>query len=90
MKARDRIQAERARINAEHMAKEAEERAAMAQRLPSFLEALTKLSQEHGVQIGGCGCCGSPFLSLISDDQRNGHYTHHDGDDLSWEIVNAE
>ena len=27
-----------------------------------FLEGLTKLSNETGVKIGGCGCCGSPWL----------------------------
>ena len=27
-----------------------------------FLEELTALSKKHGVWIGGCGCCGSPYL----------------------------
>lgn len=27
-----------------------------------FLKELSKLSRKHGVYIGGCGCCGSPFL----------------------------
>jgi hypothetical protein len=27
-----------------------------------FLQELTKLSQKYNIYIGGCGCCGSPFL----------------------------
>ena len=27
-----------------------------------FLDDLTQLSRAHGVTIGGCGCCGSPFF----------------------------
>lgn len=27
-----------------------------------FLKELTELTQKHGIAIGGCGCCGSPFL----------------------------
>lgn len=32
-----------------------------------FLEKLTQLSKEHGIYIGGCGCCNSPFLAKESD-----------------------
>lgn len=28
-----------------------------------FLEELTALSRRHGIEIGGCGCCGSPWLN---------------------------
>jgi hypothetical protein len=38
------------------------------QRLKAFLEGLTKLTQEHGIKIMGCGCCGSPFLDYLGDD----------------------
>ena len=27
-----------------------------------FLKELTELSKKYGIFIGGCGCCGSPFL----------------------------
>lgn len=27
-----------------------------------FLSDLTELSRKHGIAIGGCGCCGSPWL----------------------------
>ncbi len=27
-----------------------------------FLADLTALTQKHGIEIDGCGCCGSPYL----------------------------
>lgn len=29
-----------------------------------FLEELSALTREWGVEIGGCGCCGSPWVSV--------------------------
>lgn len=30
-----------------------------------FLQELTKLSKKYNIVIGGCGCCGSPYLDDI-------------------------
>lgn len=27
-----------------------------------FLKELTELSKKYDIYIGGCGCCGSPYL----------------------------
>lgn len=32
--------------------------------MQAFLRKLSKLARQTGVHIGGCGCHGSPFLSL--------------------------
>lgn len=32
------------------------------ERLQAFLKELAKLTEEYGFEIGGCGCCGSPWL----------------------------
>lgn len=36
-----------------------------AARLKAFLQELTALSDKYEIYIGGCGCCGSPWLNDI-------------------------
>ena len=45
------------------------------QREQLFLLELAALTRKHGVSIGGCGCCGSPWLDAKADvsDQRAGY-----------------
>lgn len=63
----------------------------------AFLAALTALSETHGITIGGCGCCGSPSLTIMREAEKGGRYqvdgearTSHDGasaylgDALTW------
>lgn len=33
-----------------------------------FLKELTELTIKHKVQIGGCGCCGSPYLGSPEEE----------------------
>ena len=35
----------------------------------SFLIGLEKLTRETGIIIGGCGCCGSPFLGAAKEEE---------------------
>lgn len=39
-------------------------------KLMEFLTELTKLTDKYGFEIGGCGCCGSPWV--IDDDGKGG------------------
>lgn len=36
-----------------------------------FLERLSALTSELGIAIGGCGCCGSPYLYEV--DKRGSY-----------------
>jgi len=47
----------------------------------AFLLGLEKLTRETGIQIGGCGCCGSPFLMPVKDEELvpEAGYTHERG-----------
>ncbi len=69
----------------------------------AFLLALTELTKEHGVAIGGCGCCGSPWLdddADVSDDRAGYAYDgnllwvtpsdRHDWREYSDKIVRAD
>ena len=31
-------------------------------KVAAFLADLAALTQKHGIEIDGCGCCGSPYL----------------------------
>lgn len=50
--------------------------------LEKFLAELDELTKKYGIEIGGCGCCGSPYLddtktlkTLATDLwYHNGHY----------------
>ncbi len=67
------------------------------ERVEAFLEELSVLTRKHGIAIGGCGCCGSPYLSDLTETQRNTedwHYTVYtpsdkDSGDLEWEKEEA-
>lgn len=37
------------------------------EKLKAFLKELSELSVKFGIEISGCGCCGSPFLAEIED-----------------------
>ena len=38
------------------------------EREKEFLKELTELSHKHKIFIGGCGCCGSPYLTDFIDN----------------------
>lgn len=39
-----------------------------------FIKGLKKLTLKTGIVIGGCGCCGSPFLRELAEVEKNGNY----------------
>lgn len=49
----------------------------------AFLKALTKLTKQYNISIGGCGCCGSPWI-VHEAKIRNGAKYSADGMDLKF------
>jgi hypothetical protein len=43
----------------------------------AFLRDLHELTQMHGIAIGGCGCCGSPYLYEVNPSECT-HYVTGD------------
>lgn len=39
--------------------------------LKAFLKELSALTRKHKISISGCGCCGSPYLQEISDEDAS-------------------
>ena len=61
----------------------------MTDRIRDFLKELTELSIKHNLVIGGCGCCGSPWITevnkntivcedLIFDSDKQCYYAHNE------------
>lgn len=40
----------------------------------SFLEELSELTKRYGIEICGCGCCGSPWLKNLEPYQLDYQY----------------
>lgn len=53
-------------------------------KVAAFLADLTALTQKHGIEIDGCGCCGSPYL--WATDELGEYYIrgYNREDDRTW------
>lgn len=58
----------------------------LSTRTKQFLLDLRKLTIKHGLSIGGCGCCESPYLLDRSDQTitTEGCYSTTGCDNITW------
>lgn len=59
--------------------------------LTDFLRDLRELALKHGVKVGGCGCCGSPVLLELEDEEWDGftYVCDQTGEHLRWKSVDS-
>jgi hypothetical protein len=55
----------------------------MNDREKEFLIGLRELTNKTGVAIGGCGCCGSPFMYETKPNEQAGYGTGVNSD-VQW------
>lgn len=55
-----------------------------ADQVKNFVRELSKISRKHKIKIGGCGCCGSPFLSPMEKDDGRYEVDSKAFDELKW------
>jgi hypothetical protein len=45
-----------------------------------FLAELTELTLKYRIQVGGCGCCGSPYIVSIQEGTTGKYVADNYGD----------
>lgn len=63
-----------------------QEKAVFERKATKFIAELTALTRKHGIAIGGCGCCGSPFLmdAKAPKDPTKAYLVSDDFTELRW------
>lgn len=55
-------------------------------RLEEFLKELSELTKKYGLEICGCGCCGSPWIADLKSEFRNEDGLYYDKKDQEYTV----
>ncbi len=55
------------------------------EQIEAFIKDLTALTIKHGISIGGCSCCGSPYLQIADPPISKYDIISKTADCLEWE-----
>ncbi|MBX5436754.1 MAG: hypothetical protein IRZ33_06000 [Alicyclobacillaceae bacterium] len=58
------------------------------EKLQAFLDELSELTKRYGLIIGGCGCCGSPYV--YGDDAGGDHLQWNSEEQCYYLITDAD
>jgi len=56
----------------------------MKKKEKDFLIGLEKLTRKTGIEIGGCGCCNSPYLDDVEITSKKSGYGLGYADEIAW------
>lgn len=57
------------------------------ERLENFLKELAELTKKYNIAIGGCGCCGSPYI-VDFQKEFDGENLYFAGEKQIYELEN--
>lgn len=55
-------------------------------RINHFLKELEYLTEKYQIKIGGCGCCGSPWLKDLKSHEHIGYELEYNEEKRVYEI----
>lgn len=58
-------------------------------RIKHFLKELEYLTEKYGIEIGGCGCCGSPYFRDLKNKKYIGIDLEYDEEKRIYEVVTS-
>lgn len=56
----------------------------LSEKEKEFMVGLETLTRKTGIEIGGCGCCNSPFLAEAEITSEESGYSCQDSGDITW------